>query len=67
MTDAFRLVLRQGGRIVGVRLRQGERRYDVGNFQAYYQAFIEAALEDPQCGAQVRHFLRDFCETHREV
>jgi UTP--glucose-1-phosphate uridylyltransferase len=57
LTDAFRLVLREGGRILGVRLAPHERRYDVGNFEAYFEAFIECALADPQCGERVRRTL----------
>ena len=34
----------------GVRLRADERRYDVGNFESYFQAFVEFALADEKCG-----------------
>jgi len=60
LTDAFRLLLRAGGRIMGVRLRAGERRYDVGNFESYFRAFVECALADPQYGPSTRKFLDDF-------
>ena len=36
LTDAFRILLRQGGRILGVQLAPGEKRYDVGNFESYF-------------------------------
>ncbi len=58
LTDAFRLLLRNGGRILGVQLAPGEKRYDVGNFQSYYQAFLEAALADPHVGNAVAVHLR---------
>jgi UTP--glucose-1-phosphate uridylyltransferase len=62
LTDAFRLLLRQGGRILGLRLGRNEHRYDVGNFESYFQAFIESALSDPQCGARVRRFVKDLID-----
>ncbi|MCX6550598.1 MAG: UTP--glucose-1-phosphate uridylyltransferase [Acidobacteria bacterium] len=59
LTDAIRAMLRQGGRAYGVRLTGGERRYDIGNFDAYFQAFVEFALADPRHGAALRRHLED--------
>jgi UTP--glucose-1-phosphate uridylyltransferase len=58
LTDAFRLLLREGGRILGVQLAPGEKRYDVGNFESYFHAFLEAALADPQYGSTVARHMR---------
>ena len=58
LTDAFRLLLREGGRILGLQLGPGEKRYDVGNFESYFQAFLEAALADSQYGAAVAKHMR---------
>ncbi len=41
LTDAVRILLRQNARVVGVRLRPDERRYDIGNFDSYFRAVIE--------------------------
>lgn len=57
LTDAIRLVIRQGGKVYGVRLRSGERRYDIGNFDAYFRAFVEFALADEKHGAGLREYL----------
>jgi UTP--glucose-1-phosphate uridylyltransferase len=57
LTDAIRAVIRGGGKAYGVRLRQGERRYDIGNFQAYFEAFVEFALADPKFGPELRRYL----------
>jgi UTP--glucose-1-phosphate uridylyltransferase len=57
LTDAIRAVIRQGGRAYGVRLAAGERRYDIGNFDAYFRAFVEFALADPRFGDRLRHHL----------
>jgi UTP--glucose-1-phosphate uridylyltransferase len=57
LTDAIRAVIKQGGKAYGVRLTGGERRYDIGNFDAYFQAFVEFALADPKHGADLRRHL----------
>jgi len=57
LTDAIRTVIRQGGRAYGVRLDASERRYDIGNFDAYFRAFVEFALNDPRHGARLRRYL----------
>jgi len=59
LTDALRAVIRGGGRAYGVRLRPGEHRYDIGNFEAYFEAFVEFALGDPKFGAPLRRRLRE--------
>jgi UTP--glucose-1-phosphate uridylyltransferase len=53
------LRIRQGGKAYGVRLTGGERRYDIGNFDAYFQAFVEFALADPKHGEALRRHLED--------
>ena len=58
LTDAIRAVIRGGGRAYGVRLQPGERRYDIGNFEAYFEAFVEFALADPKFGATLRQHLQ---------
>ena len=58
LTDALRMSIREGGRILGVQLAPGEKRYDVGNFESYYAAFLEAALADPQFGSGVAKTMR---------
>jgi len=57
LTDAIRAVIRNGGRAYGVRLRPGERRYDIGNFEAYFEAFVAFALADPKFGPAFRRHL----------
>jgi UTP--glucose-1-phosphate uridylyltransferase len=57
LTDAIRAVIRNGGRAYGVRLRAGERRYDIGNFEAYFEAFVAFALADPKFGPALRRHL----------
>jgi UTP--glucose-1-phosphate uridylyltransferase len=59
LTDAIRLILQGGGKVYGVRLRANERRYDVGNFNSYFQAFVEFALADEKYGASLRSYLKN--------
>jgi UTP--glucose-1-phosphate uridylyltransferase len=59
LTDAIRALIRQGGKAYGVRLTGGERRYDIGNFDAYFQAFVEFALADPRHGEALRRHLEE--------
>jgi len=63
LTDAVRLLLGQGERVVGVRLGPGEKRYDIGNFESYFETFVEFALTDPEFGpglrAKVRELIRE--------
>ena len=65
LTDAIRAVIRSGGRAYGVRLDAGERRYDIGNFNAYFRAFVEFALADPRFGAPLRRYLEDLLHVSR--
>ncbi len=46
LTDAIRILLKGGGKIIGMRLGAGEKRYDIGNFESYFQAFIEFAIAE---------------------
>jgi len=58
LTDAIRLIIHEGGKVLGVRLRAGERRFDIGNYDAYFRAFVEFALADPKYGGALREFLQ---------
>jgi len=57
ITDAIRLIIQEGGKAYGIRLRNDERRYDIGNFQAYFRAFMEFALADEKQGPSLRKHL----------
>lgn len=64
ITDAIHLMLHEGGGVYGVRLRGNERRYDIGNFQAYFRAFVEFALQDKQEGPSLRKHLEQLLDGH---
>lgn len=58
ITDAMNTLLKMGRKVIGVRLRSDERRYDVGNFETYFKAFLDFALDDPEYGYMIRQYIR---------
>jgi len=58
LTDSIRLLKQLGHTVYGLRLRAGERRYDIGNFESYFTAFIDFALADEKYGYMVRQYLK---------
>ncbi len=63
LTDAIRDLIRKGGNVIGMQLAPGERRFDIGNFESYFQAFIEFALADPRYGHDLRSFVRELLKS----
>jgi UTP--glucose-1-phosphate uridylyltransferase len=59
LTNAIRLMLQKGMKIVGVRLPAGEKRYDIGNFESYFETFVEFALTDPEYGETLRKYVKE--------
>jgi len=57
LTDAIRALIHDGRRVLGVRLSPAEKRFDIGNFESYFEAFAEFALADPQYGPALRAHL----------
>jgi len=64
LTDAIHTLIQEGGKVLGVRLGPAEHRYDIGNFESYFQAFVEFALTDPQYGETLRKHLERFLANH---
>jgi UTP--glucose-1-phosphate uridylyltransferase len=65
VADALRTVIRRGGKVFGVCLRPGEQRYDIGNFESYFRAFVEFALADEQHGPSLRRHLMELTGENR--
>ncbi|NKB69592.1 MAG: NTP transferase domain-containing protein [Candidatus Latescibacteria bacterium] len=59
LTDAIRILLRQGKKVRCVRLRPDEWRYDIGSPLTYYRAFADFALMDPQYGDAFRRYMQE--------
>jgi len=58
LTDAIRLLREYGCRLLALRLPPGERRYDIGNFESYFETFIEFALADREFGPRLRERVK---------
>ena len=58
LTDAIRLLMKDGHRVVGVKLAGGERRCDIGNFASYYRTFVDFALADKDLGPAFAEYLK---------
>lgn len=57
LTDAIRCLIQEGHKIYGVLLQPEEKRFDIGNFDSYFRAFISFALTDEKYGANLREHL----------
>jgi UTP--glucose-1-phosphate uridylyltransferase len=57
LTDAFRIMLAEGKTLIGLRMRPGERRHDIGNFESYFRSFLHFALRDPDHADALRQAL----------
>lgn len=58
LTDAIRTLIHRGGKVMGIKLTSSEQRYDIGNFESYYAAFVDFALADPKYGPGLREHLK---------
>ena len=58
LTDSIRLLIQLGHKVQAMQLRPTERRYDIGNFESYFRAFIDFALADEKYGYMVRQYLK---------
>lgn len=57
LTDAIQLLCEEGKRVIALKLKPQEKRYDIGNFPSYFETFVEFALADPLYGADLRKRL----------
>ncbi len=64
LTDAIRTLIRMGRKVRCVRLKRDETRYDIGNPESYFRAFLDFAISDQQYGYRIRQYfqqrLREF-------
>ncbi len=58
LTDAIRIMIRQGSTVRCVRLKPDEARYDIGNPESYFKAFIDFALGDKRYGYLIRQYIQ---------
>ena len=65
LTDAIRSCIHDGGAVMGVRLRDDEPRYDVGNFGSYYRAYFAHALADAEYRNDLMRVIEEEIERGR--
>lgn len=57
LTDAIRLLLKEGTKGYAINLRKNEKRYDIGNMASFYEAFVDFALADEKYGYKLRQYI----------
>jgi UTP--glucose-1-phosphate uridylyltransferase len=62
LTDAIRRLIREGHKVYGVLLQPDEQRFDIGNFDSYFRAFLTFALTDEKYGANLREYLGELLD-----
>lgn len=55
ITDSIRLLM-DSHEVWGLKLGPGEKRFDVGGFDSYFEAFLTFALEDEEAGKAFRKY-----------
>jgi UTP--glucose-1-phosphate uridylyltransferase len=58
LTDAIKLLIQMGQKVYAWPFSEGQRRYDVGNFESYFRAFVDFALADERYGYLVRKYIK---------
>ena len=58
LTDAIKLLIQMGQKVYAWPFSEGQRRYDVGNFESYFRAFVDLALADERYGYLVRKYIK---------
>lgn len=57
LTDAIRILLKEGAKGVGMCLAEDETRFDIGNYESYFKSFVEFALADPDHGDTLKEHI----------
>ena len=58
LTDAIELLIQEGAKVIGVKLGNQTKRYDIGGFDSYFKTFIDFALTDPEYGATLQEHVQ---------
>ncbi len=62
ITDSIQLALKDQGRVFGLKLDHDEKRFDIGNYRAYFEAFFRFSLADPEFGSEFREYATKMLE-----
>ena len=66
LTDAIRRLVREGEPVFCVPLKPYETRYDIGNPESYFKAFIDFAFADTSCGEKIRNHAKKLLTLHEQ-
>jgi UTP--glucose-1-phosphate uridylyltransferase len=58
LSDAIKLLIQMGEPVFAWPLQEDQSRYDVGNFESYFRAFVDFALSDDRYGYLVRKYIK---------
>jgi UTP--glucose-1-phosphate uridylyltransferase len=58
VSDAIKLLIQMGEPVYAWAFSSKERRYDVGNFESYFRAFVDFALSDERFGYLARKYIK---------
>lgn len=58
LSDAIKLLIQMGEPVYAWPFGADCRRYDVGNFESYFRAFVDFALADERYGYMVRKYIK---------
>ncbi len=58
ISDAIKLLIQQDQPVYAWLLGSDQRRYDVGNFESYFETFVDFALADERYGYLVRKYIK---------
>jgi UTP--glucose-1-phosphate uridylyltransferase len=58
ISDAIKQLIQQGKPVYAWLLTPDQRRYDVGNFESYFETFVDFALADERYGYLVRKYIK---------
>ncbi len=64
LTDAIRSLVRSGRPVCCVPLKPTETRYDIGNPETYFKAFVDFAFSDAGVGKKVRSYAAEILKQY---
>ncbi len=59
LTDAIQAMLADGRKVLGICISHEDRRFDIGNFESYFEAFLEFAYYDADFGPAVKRKMQE--------
>ncbi|MDZ4780141.1 MAG: sugar phosphate nucleotidyltransferase [Planctomycetia bacterium] len=66
LTDAMDAMIKAGATAIGIKLSAEEKRFDIGNFESYFESFLEFALADERHGTALRKRAREILKEFGE-